>query len=134
MKDPDFSASCNGVSGNCANAWGLRVVDSTDIFIYGAGHYSFFNNYSTSKLLPFSPFDRVNLVLTFVLLACSTVDAGENCQSRIVSLEGSVKNVNIYALNTIGSLSMIDRDGQSLAKWQDNVNVFPANVMLFRTG
>ncbi|KAI1654746.1 glycoside hydrolase family 55 protein [Daldinia decipiens] len=113
LKDPDFAATCNGVEGNCANAWGLRIVDSSDIFIYGAGHYSFFNNYSTD---------------------CSTVDAGENCQSRIVSLEGSISNVNIYALNTIGSLSMIDRDGKSLAKWQDNVNVFPANIMLFRTG
>lgn len=113
LNDPDFKASCNGVSGNCANAWGLRVVDSTDIFIYGAGHYSFFNNYSTT---------------------CSTVDAGENCQSRIVSIEGSTSNVNVYALNTIGSLSMIDKDGTSLAKWQDNVNVFPANIMLFRTG
>lgn len=51
-----------------------------------------------------------------------------------MSLEGSVSNVNVYALNTIGSLSMIDQDGKSLAKWQDNVNVFPANIMLFRTG
>ncbi|KAI1371077.1 glycoside hydrolase family 55 protein [Hypoxylon crocopeplum] len=113
LADPDFEASCSGVSGNCANAWGLRIVDSSDVFIYGAGHYSFFNNYSTD---------------------CSTVDAGENCQSRIVSIEGSSSNVNVYALNTIGSLSMLDHDGASVAKWQDNVNVFPANVMLFRTG
>ncbi|KAL7622562.1 hypothetical protein AAE478_008069 [Parahypoxylon ruwenzoriense] len=113
LKDPDFTASCNGIEGNCANAWGLRIIDSSDIFVYGAGHYSFFNNYSTT---------------------CSTVEAGENCQSRIISIEGSTSNVNIYALNTIGSLSMIDKDGTSLAKWQDNVNVFPANIMLFRTG
>ncbi|KAI1387830.1 glycoside hydrolase family 55 protein [Hypoxylon trugodes] len=112
LSDPDFKTSCAGVSGNCANAWGLRIVDSSDIFIYGAGHYSFFDQYSTT---------------------CSTVDAGENCQARIVSLEGSTSNVNVYALNTIGSLSMIDQDGKSLAKWQDNVNVFPANVILFRT-
>ncbi|KAI1086714.1 glycoside hydrolase family 55 protein [Rostrohypoxylon terebratum] len=113
LQDPDFKTSCSGVSGNCANAWGLRIIDSTDIYIYGAGHYSFFDNYSTT---------------------CSTVDAGENCQARIVSLEGSTSNVNIYALNTIGSLSMIDKDGTSLAKWSDNENVYPSNVMLFRTG
>ncbi|OTA98252.1 glycoside hydrolase family 55 protein [Hypoxylon sp. CI-4A] len=113
LQDPDFSAACDGVDGNCANAWGLRVIDSSDIFIYGAGHYSFFNNYSTD---------------------CSTVDAGENCQSRIVSLEGTTSNVNIYSLNTIGSLSMIDKDGTSLASWKDNVNVFPSNIMLLRTG
>lgn len=49
LQDPDFATSCNGVEGNCANAWGLRVIDSSDIFIYGAGHYSFFNNYDTCK-------------------------------------------------------------------------------------
>ena len=31
-----------------ADAWGLRIVDSTNILIYGAGLYSFFNNYSTA--------------------------------------------------------------------------------------
>ncbi|KAH9988425.1 pectate lyase superfamily protein-domain-containing protein [Xylariaceae sp. FL0662B] len=112
LKDPDFATSCSGVTGNCANSWGLRIIDSSGFFIYGAGHYSFFNNYSTD---------------------CSTVEAGENCQARIVSIEGSTSDVNIYALNTIGSLSMIDKEGESLASWEDNVNVFPANVMLFRT-
>lgn len=50
LHDPDFKTSCNGVEGNCANAWGLRIIDSSDVFIYGAGHYSFFNNYDTGKL------------------------------------------------------------------------------------
>jgi glucan 1,3-beta-glucosidase len=38
--DPVFSgdASTN-------KAWGLRIVDSEDVFIYGAGLYSFFDNY-----------------------------------------------------------------------------------------
>ncbi|KAI2633363.1 glycoside hydrolase family 55 protein [Xylaria nigripes] len=112
LNDPDYSTSCSGVSGNCAESWGLRIVNSSDFFIYGAGHYSFFNNYSTT---------------------CSTVDAGENCQSRIVSLE-KVSNINIYALSTIGSLSMIDKDGKSVASWKDNVNVFPANIMLYKSG
>jgi len=66
-------------------------------------------------------------------IACSTVAAGENCQSRIVSLE-KVSNINIYGLNTIGSLSMLERDGKSVASWRDNVNVFPANIMLYRSG
>lgn len=113
LKDPDFTASCAGVAGNCAAAWGLRIIDSSDIFVYGAGLYSFFSSYSTT---------------------CSTVEAGENCQSRIASLEGNISNLNIYTLNTIGSLSMLDRDGTSLASWQDNVNVFPANIAVFRTG
>lgn len=56
LQDPDFEKSCNGVEGNCANAWGVRIIDSQDIFIYGAGTYSFFNNYDTSKLSHIFPF------------------------------------------------------------------------------
>ncbi|KAI8950332.1 pectate lyase superfamily protein-domain-containing protein [Xylaria longipes] len=112
LNDPDFSKSCSGVEGNCAEAWGLRIVDSSDFFIYGAGFYSFFNNYDTT---------------------CSTVAAGENCQSRIVSLENA-SNINIYGLNTIGSLSMLEKDGTSVASWKDNVNVYPANIMVYRSG
>lgn len=113
LRDPDFAATCSGVGGNCAASWGLRVLDSSHLMIYGAGHYSFFSSYSTT---------------------CSTVEAGENCQSRIVSIEGASSNINIYNLNTIGSLSMIDRDGRSLANWQDNVNVYPANIAVYRSG
>ena len=47
IHDPDFAASCNGKSGNCAVGWGLRVVDSKNLHVYGAGLYSFFNNYDT---------------------------------------------------------------------------------------
>lgn len=51
LQDPDFSSSCSGVAGNCPSAWGLRIIDSSDILIYGAGHYSFFSSYSTCKSL-----------------------------------------------------------------------------------
>ncbi|KAI1172087.1 glycoside hydrolase family 55 protein [Nemania sp. FL0916] len=112
LNDPNFSTSCSGISGNCAESWGLRIINSSGFYVYGAGFYSFFNNYSTT---------------------CSTVAAGENCQSRIVSLE-KVSNINIYGLNTIGSLSMLDRDGTSLASWKDNVNVFPSNIIMYRSG
>ncbi|KAK3945668.1 hypothetical protein QBC46DRAFT_430298 [Diplogelasinospora grovesii] len=113
LNDPNFSTSCTGVSGNCAEAWGLRVVNSNNILVYGAGLYSFFNNYSTS---------------------CSTFTAGENCQSRIASIEGTTSNVNIYNLNTIGSQSMLNRDGAQVAYYNDNVNVFPSCVAVYKSG
>lgn len=48
--DPDYATSCaSSTAENCAMAWGLRVVSSTDLFIYGSDHYSFFSSYSTSK-------------------------------------------------------------------------------------
>ena len=47
--DPDFVAACAGKTGNCADGWGLRIIDSSNILGYGVGLYSFFDNYSTSK-------------------------------------------------------------------------------------
>jgi len=113
LSDPDFVASCKGVQGNCADAWALRVLDSQDILTYGAGLYSFFSNYSTS---------------------CSDVGAGETCQARIFDLEGQkLENVWVYNLNTIGAVSMIDRDGMSLASYADNIDWFPDTIALFHT-
>lgn len=48
--DPDYATSCaTSTAANCAMAWGLRVVDSTDLMLYGSNHYSFFTSYSTGK-------------------------------------------------------------------------------------
>jgi hypothetical protein len=41
--DPDYS-SCSGVL--CNKSWAFRVLDSSKISVYGAGLYSFFENYS----------------------------------------------------------------------------------------
>lgn len=113
LNDPDFTAACAGVPGNCAAAWGLRVVNSRDVVVYGAGLYSFFDNYST---------------------ACSTFSAGQTCQQRITSIEGTACNVNIYGLNTIGTRAMISRNGAQVAWYADNVNTFASNVAVYRSG
>jgi hypothetical protein len=55
LSDPGFATSCAGKSGNCATAWGLRVPNSHDVLVYGAGLYSFFSDYSTSKLPIYFP-------------------------------------------------------------------------------
>lgn len=39
--DPNFSGCSNDL---CRSAWALRIVNSSNIFIYGAGFYSFFQN------------------------------------------------------------------------------------------
>lgn len=113
LNDPNFSTSCSGVSGNCAAAWGLRIINSNNIVVYGAGLYSFFSDYSTD---------------------CSTFSAGESCQSRIASLEGTISNIRIYNLNTIGAQSMLNRDGTQVAYYNDNVNTFASNVAVYLSG
>ncbi len=41
--DPDYSL-CAASSITCPLAWALRIYKSSDIFVYGAGLYSFFIN------------------------------------------------------------------------------------------
>ncbi|CAG8321252.1 unnamed protein product [Penicillium salamii] len=106
LKDPDYS-SCLG--GNC-NSLGLRVLNSKNVIIYGAGLYSFFNNYSTT---------------------CSTFPLPENCQSMIFSVEGSTSGLVVYGLNTVGTTYMIVKDGVALAQVSDNLATYAATIAYF---
>ncbi|KAL3433451.1 pectate lyase superfamily protein-domain-containing protein [Aspergillus tetrazonus] len=111
IHDPDFASSCDGRTGNCAIGWGLRVVDSRDLAAYGAGLYSFFDNYDTD---------------------CSAYGGNQDCQNSIFSIEGD-SSITVYNLNTLGSLSMVDRDGESLASFSDNIGVFTNNIAYFKS-
>ncbi len=101
LSDPSFD-SCTGSS--CARAWGLRIVNSTDVFIFGAGIYSFFDNYDQTCL------------------------DSESCQENIVSIESS--KAFIYGLNTKASTNMILIDGKSVALDSNNRNNFCATLAL----
>ncbi|KAJ5733594.1 Pectin lyase fold/virulence factor [Penicillium malachiteum] len=103
--DPDYS-TC--LSGNC-DALGLRILDSTNILIYGAGLYSFFDNYSTS---------------------CSDFPT-EDCQSEIFSIEGTNTGLTVYNLNTVGVTNMIVESGTSLALASDNGAEYGGTIAYF---
>ncbi|KAL2134977.1 hypothetical protein VTI74DRAFT_10204 [Chaetomium olivicolor] len=141
LRDPDF-ANCQAPGGNnhiilphlpgnppCAMAWGLRILSSRNVVVFGAGLYSFFNNYSTS---------------------CSTAESGENCQARIFWVgpdplvnatgsssganEGDALGVEVYNLNTIGSVSMVTEAGFDMATWDQNRATFASTLAAFRVG
>ncbi|KAK0710173.1 pectate lyase superfamily protein-domain-containing protein [Lasiosphaeria miniovina] len=101
-RDPVFLAGDSG--------WGLRVVDSADVLVYGAGVYSFFDNYNVS---------------------CSDIGSGAVCQKRDVSIEHST--VSVYNLNTVGATKMITVDGVDVADYSDNIDDFIASIALFRS-
>ncbi|KAI1497544.1 glycoside hydrolase family 55 protein [Biscogniauxia marginata] len=113
IDDPNFDVSCpSGKSaGNCAEAWGLRVSSSKNVLIYGAGLYSFFNNYNTS---------------------CSAKGAGTLCQTSILQYDvAGTKGLWIYNLNTVGAAGMVHRDTTKLVDYAPNVNVFPSTLSVF---
>ena len=132
LNDPDFS-NCSGQPANCNDAWALRVVNSQDVLLYGAGFYSFFNNYDGSKFSSSHPPSELqgHKVHTNKPPACSA--PGQlDCQISIVSLEGTLSNVNAYAFNTVGATNMLTANGVSLASFSDNVNVFQDTIALFQ--
>lgn len=133
LHDPDFAMDCaalaipltnntmprvtgSNITAPCEMAWGLRIIDSSNVVVYGAGLYSFFNNYSTK---------------------CSGGPYGgiRKCQSRMVWIEdttGTSQNVVLYELFTIGTISMVTSNGVDIALWKDNWNVFGESLALFK--
>ena len=108
FSDPDFATSCGANNAEtCAMSWGLRVVDSIDVLVYGAGLYSFFNNYDQTCLLT------------------------ESCQDNIVSIENS--SVSLFGLSTKATTNMLLVDGKSTALDSDNRNNFCATLASFQS-
>ncbi|RMZ81784.1 hypothetical protein DV738_g2045, partial [Chaetothyriales sp. CBS 135597] len=101
--DPEF-ADCS--TETCKKAWGLRVIDSSDVTVWGAGLYSFFENYNQDCLLT------------------------ESCQENIVDLQCAT-NVGLIGLTTKGTTNMVTIDGQPAALQQDHKNSFGSTLVLF---
>lgn len=126
LNDPNFASDCavpdqgnipgSQIAAPCEMAWALRIINSSNVLVYGPGLYSFFNNYDTT---------------------CSDGPYGgtRKCQSRIVWVEDAAdtsRNVVLYDLNTIGSISMVTNNGADVALWKDNWNVYGESFVVFR--
>lgn len=87
-------------------AWAVRIINSTSIWNYGSGTYSFFDNYSQDCV------------------------ANQNCQEHMNQIEDST-NVNIFGLSTKASVNMITSGGKGLLKDKDNRSNFCATIAIF---
>lgn len=56
----------------------------------------------------------------------------QNCQNNIVDLEGTLTNINIYNLGTVGVVNSITENGNVLAASSANANAFADVIALFR--
>lgn len=101
--DPDWS-KCTGPK--CARTWGLRVVNSSDVYVYGGGLYSFFDNYD------------------------QTCVNNNNCQDNMVDIVNS-PNTHLLAISTKSSINMITLNNSPAALDSDNRNNFCAAVAAF---
>ncbi|PGH12173.1 hypothetical protein AJ79_04468 [Helicocarpus griseus UAMH5409] len=83
--DPSYS-NCGDGPG-CDSSWALRIIGSSQIYIAGAGLYSWFTTYTQECI------------------------GTRNCQNSLIQLEGNGAQVRIYNLITIGATNMIISDG-----------------------
>ena len=114
MNDPDFNNYCApGSPPTCSMAFGLRVQASKNIEVYGAGLYSFFNNYSPN---------------------CSNYLNTTKCQHTLFAFDSAATtNLRVYNLNTVGASVMIQRDETLLASYGKNLNDYTSTVMFFES-
>lgn len=101
--DPTFDECYAAI---CPKTFALRFFNSTYILMYGAGFYSFFNNYDSGCLLT------------------------KNCQSLMVSLEQS-QAIYMYGLSTVAAENMVEVDKVALVPAEQNDNSFCQTVGLF---
>lgn len=120
-QDPTFSGNSSS-----KKAWGLRIVDSKDVFVYGAGLYSFFVSFLHSTLIYFQ--GRMLTVIQDNYL--QTCLATESCQDNMVSIENSGP-INLYGLSTKAATNQVTVNGKSAALDSANRNNFCATISVF---
>lgn len=101
FNDPAYAAG--------QSAWGLRVVDSSNVLVYGGGLYSFFKSYDVSCSSPDKP------------------QGSRICQNRVLSIEGA-SSFQAFALSEVASEQMLTIDGKDYARWSDNLSVYPNTI------
>ncbi|PCH43394.1 glycoside hydrolase family 55 protein [Wolfiporia cocos MD-104 SS10] len=85
-------------------AWALYVSGSSDILIFGAGHYSFFQNYAQG------------------------CDSEYDCQSQIVEIDSDSSNIGIYGLNTVYTTYQLSVDYNGIIYYGNDLNGFAETV------
>ena len=111
LHDPDFR-SCT--TDSCRKSFGLRILGgSSDLYVYGAGLYSFFDNYSQTCL------------------------DGDSCQENMVEVD-ECSDVSLYGLSTKASDHMVTlagsggSGGKGLVSKNGNKSNFCSTVGLVR--
>jgi len=99
--DPQFCTD----DPRCNMSLGLNIADSSQIYVYGAGLYSFFDTWSQ---------------------ACLKTAGGPTCQLDMTKVTNS-KQIYLYALSTYGSVNMLT-SAEPYSKASANTNTFCSTV------
>jgi len=106
LNDPKFN--CNPADQGCGYAWGLSIYNSSQVYVYGAGLYNFYNNYNQTCL------------------------DTEDCQNSMVSIETprhTKSHIWIYNLNTKAATNMVVSNGKPSIFQKDNRSTFCSTIV-----
>jgi hypothetical protein len=106
--DPDFQ-NCKPGDVKCAVSWAVRIIDSSTVYILGAGLYSWFSKYNQDCLRT------------------------EDCQSRGLEVQQS-GDLWIYNLCTKAIVEMVSPLGAVPTFARDNMNGFLSSVLAWLQG
>ncbi|KAF9068683.1 glycoside hydrolase family 55 protein [Rhodocollybia butyracea] len=95
--DPTFTK-------NLSSAWALSVERSQGIFVFGAGFYSFFTNYTQN---------------------CSTSEGV--CQTQIVDIDDE-SDIQLLSVSTVGAQFLVSVNKKGVARQQDSRNGFADTI------
>jgi glucan 1,3-beta-glucosidase len=102
--DPTFSSCKNATDANCRMAWYQRIVGGSNVYIYGSGFWTFFNDNG----------------------ACEGVNG--TCQNNAAEIVGNPEHLAWWNLNTRGCFNMLIDDGKVLETQNDNPGSWGAVV------
>ncbi|KXG46668.1 Pectin lyase fold/virulence factor [Penicillium griseofulvum] len=106
--DPLFN-DCKEDSFTCAISWGVRIIDSSSIYMLGSGLYSWFSDYSQDCL------------------------ETENCQARVFEIEESY-DIWVYNLCTKAIVEMVSPVKSVPTYAKDNMNGFLSSILAWLNG
>ncbi|KAK7414980.1 hypothetical protein QQX98_006213 [Neonectria punicea] len=99
--DPTFEECTED---RCYTSWGVRILDSTAVYILGSGLYSWFYNYDQGCL------------------------DTEDCQNRVFEMQESY-DLWVYNLCTKGIVEMVTPQNSTPTYARDNVNGFLSSIL-----
>ncbi|KDQ16283.1 glycoside hydrolase family 55 protein [Botryobasidium botryosum FD-172 SS1] len=97
--DPNYASGKSSLA--------LIVQKSSNVFVYGAGLYSFFSNYGQACLDTYS------------------------CQDQITEIASSNTNTFVYSLSTVGTTYSLSQDGVGIIRQADNRNGFASTATVY---
>lgn len=111
INDPSWDVcTSQNPTAPCYKSWGLRVDGGSNILVYGAGLYSFFEDYAQDCV------------------------AGQDCQQNMIAVLHGASDVAMYAVSTKASVNMLTYNGQGVALDADNRSNFCATIVRWITG